>query len=65
MSTPDDEDDYESAFSLGGLPGVDEEITEEKGTPESEKSQQHLRISQSTIGPAKKTPNTLWIGITI
>ena len=37
MSTPDDEDDYESAFSLDGLPGVDEEITEEKGTPESEK----------------------------
>ena len=34
---PDDEDDYESAFSLDGIPGVDEEITEEKGTEESGK----------------------------
>ena len=34
---PDDEDDYESAFSLDGIPGVDEEITEETGTEESGK----------------------------
>ena len=34
---PDDEDDYESAFSLDGIPGVEEEETEEKGTEELEK----------------------------
>ena len=34
---PDDEDDYESAFSLDGIPGVEEGETEEKGTEESGK----------------------------
>ncbi len=30
---PDDDDDYESAFSLDGLPGIEEEDTEEKVHP--------------------------------
>ena len=30
---PDDEDDYESAFSLDGIPGVEEEDSEEKVHP--------------------------------
>jgi len=37
MILPDDEDDYKSAFSLDGIPGVEEEETEEQGTEELEK----------------------------